>query len=126
MNILYIAASFPKPEDGATIYTDLAEELNKKHCILVIAPDQKIKIGTYKSNVERQIKVYRVGIFPYFNVGFIAKGISTISQSFFLKIAIRKILTNHQVDLLLYESPPTTNVNIISRLKKKYNCKTIT
>lgn len=123
MRILYITTSFPKPEIGATIYTDLAVQLSEKHGVSVIVSDQSIKFGKYESKLERNIDVTRVGIFPYYNVGFIKKGISAITQSYFLKRFVKKHFQKKTFDLLLYESPPTTNVNVISYLKKLYSCK---
>ena len=122
MKIIYIAAAFPKPEDGATIYTDLAEELNKYHDILVVSPDQNIKVNSYQFNEERNINVYRVGILPYFNVNFLKKGVSALTSSYLLRNFIKKNLPEKKYDLVLYESPPTTNVNVIKLIKKKYKC----
>ena len=46
---------FPKPEDGATIYTDLAEELNKSHEILVVSPDQKNKKLIHTNITKKEV-----------------------------------------------------------------------
>ena len=125
MNIIYITTSFPKPEDGATIYTDLAEELNiNNHDITVVVSDQNQRTWSITSNIERNLRVIRVGVLPYYNVNMIIKGISSLTASNFIKRGIRKILKTDEFDLLLYESPPTTNVNVINWAKQYFNCRT--
>jgi len=124
MNILYLTSAFPKPQDGATIYTDLAEELKLSHNIEVVVADQNIPILRSVSNIERNIMIHRIGIFSYYNVGFIKKGLSALTQSLFLKKVIYKIIKMKTIDLILYESPPTTNARLIQHLKKKTKSKT--
>lgn len=121
MNILYIASSFPKPENGATIYTDLAEELHlSNHKLTVLIADQTQ--SEEDLIFERGFEVLRVYVGKYFEASFIRKGITTIKIPLKLKKAINKNLNKHKFDLILFEAPPVSNIGLVKWCKKKYKC----
>lgn len=125
MNVLYIATSFPSPQKGSTIYTDLAEALveNGHKLTVVVSEERKNTRKTYWSN-ERGCEVLRVKTGNLYDVSFIEKGITIISLEYILKLAIKKYLSNRQYDLILYESPPVTNCGIVKYAKKVFKAKT--
>ncbi len=89
MRILYIATSFPHPDKGSTIYTDLAEELVKcgHDVTVVVSQEKKYGTKTHWSN-ERGMKVLRVKTGNIYDVSFIEKGVSMITLQYFMKRAI--------------------------------------
>jgi glycosyltransferase involved in cell wall biosynthesis len=122
MKFLYISTAFPPPDKGATIYTDLAQELSKTEELLVIVPDQKVAIGQRIRTTENGVQVIRCGVPLYYNVGFMKKGIAALLQPFLLKRCLSKIIKSYDFDILLFESPPTTQYSVIQWIKKIKNC----
>lgn len=124
MRILYFSISFPQPNKGSTIYTDLAEELVRAgHNITVVTPEEKKNKVNTKLYSERGFEVLRIKTGNIYDVGYIEKGISTLTLPLHIKRGIKKYLTNKEFDLVLYESPPVTNYNIVKWVKSRYNCK---
>ncbi len=125
MNILYIAASFPKEGTGATIYTDLAEELHLRgHNITVAVSEQKRNQSRTSLGTERGFRVLRAVVGDYYDVGFIKKGLVQLMLPFIMKREIKKHLKNENFDIVLFESPPVTNAGVVKWAKKQFNAKT--
>lgn len=123
MNILYVATSFPKPSIGATIYTDLAEALNQSgHQITVVVSEQTKNQSKSSFETERNIPVLRINAGNYYDVGLIEKGITTLLMPFRMKQGVLKHLKKESFDVVLFESPPVTNHQLISWLKKRFHC----
>ena len=129
MKILYIATSFPKPKEGATIYTDLAEAIASAGHEIVIAVaqqynnqsknDKQKNIGMMQ---ERGLPVIRIPVGNYYEVSLIQKGITTLLLPFKMRLGLKKYLKNQKIDLILFESPPITNASLIAWVKKKCGC----
>lgn len=124
MKVLYIATSFPKPEKGSTIYTDLAETLVAKghHVTVVVSEEKKHTDKTYITQ-ERGCNVLRVKTGNYYDVSFIEKGITFVTMEYSIKLAIKKYLKQHSYDVVLFESPPVTNAGIVRYAKRLFNAK---
>ncbi len=122
MNILYITSVFPRPEEGSTIYTDLACALAEAgHHLTVLVADERSskKQGVFLS--ENGLLVLRVRTGKLYNVGFLRKGISTVTLSFFLKHAISRHLKNASFDLILFETPPISSYKAVAFAKKRFH-----
>lgn len=124
MKILYIATSFPKPEKGSTIYTDLVETLVAKghHVTVVVSEEKKHTDKTYMTE-ERGCNVLRVKTGNYYDVSFIEKGITFVTMEYSIKLAIKKYLIQNSYDVVLFESPPVTNAGIVKYAKKLFGAK---
>jgi glycosyltransferase involved in cell wall biosynthesis len=123
LKILYIATSFPEPNKGATIYTDLAEALHEAgHEITVVASEQKRNRTETSIGNERGFKVLRVVTGNYYDVGLIEKGLTTLRLPALMKKGIHKYITEDGFDFVLYEAPPVTNGNLVSWTKRKFKC----
>lgn len=123
MRILYIATSFPEPNKGETIYTDLAEALLKAgHKITVAVSESKENKGTTGLRKERGFGVLRITTGNYYEVGFIEKGITTLKMPVIMRMEISKYLGRRKFDVILFESPPVTNAGLVAWAKKKFNC----
>jgi glycosyltransferase involved in cell wall biosynthesis len=119
MNILYLTTSFPKINDGNTIYTDLAEALLKRgHELTVCVADQKAE-KKIEQIFERDINQFRIKIPKYYNVNYFRKGISILLQPIFIKKALKKIIKTKNIDVILYEAPPISNMSTVRWLKKR-------
>lgn len=121
MNILYISISFPRENEGNNIYTDLAEELTKKHKLTVVVAEQSNNIGKTKLTKERGFEVLRVRTGNMFNVNLIEKAISYITMQRKLKKAIKKYLSKEKYDVILFMAPPVTIGSVVKYAMKKYN-----
>jgi len=123
LRLLYIATSFPAPENGATIYTDLAEALHEAgHEVVVVVADQSRRHTRTGVEIERGMEVLRVGVGDYYDVGFVRKGVTSLLMPTLLRRSIRKHLLRRQFDLILFESPPVTNAGLIAWARRAYGC----
>ncbi len=121
MDILYITSVFPRPEEGSTIYTDLACGLSAAghHLTVLVADEHKSpKNGAFVS--ERSLSVLRIRTGRIYNVGLLEKGISTVTLNLFLKRAIRRHLKNASFDLILFETPPVSTCKTVAFAKKQF------
>lgn len=125
MEILYIASSFPKPNQGSTIYTDLAEALlDRGHKLTVIVSSERKYTSKTCWSSERGCRVLRVKTGNIYDVGFIEKGISILTMEYIVKLAIKYRLKGEQYDLIIYEAPPVTNCGIVKYAKRIFGAKT--
>lgn len=123
MNILYISTAFPKPEDGATIYTDLAEGLSdNNHKVIVVVAEGKSTLPKTSFAEERNIRVLRVKTLDYYNVGLLRKGLASLTMARTVKKAIIKHLSAYRFDAILFEAPPVTMYSVVKWAMKHYGC----
>jgi len=123
VRILYISTSFPEPNKGATIYTDLAEVLHESgHEITVAVSEQAKNKKVTGIKLERGFKVLRIATGNYYDVGLIEKGITTLRIPILMKKGISKYLGDCEFDMILFEAPPVTNAGLVAWAKKKFNC----
>jgi len=123
LKILYISTVFPSPEKNSTIYTDLIEELKEcGHEIVVVASDDKRNVNRTKLNVERGVTVLRVKTGSIYDVSLIEKGVSILTLKYYLISAIKKFLKHKKFDLILFESPPVTIVDVVNWAMKYFKC----
>jgi glycosyltransferase involved in cell wall biosynthesis len=123
LRVLYIATSFPEPDKGATIYTDLAEALSEAgHEITVAVSEQARNKQHTRLKKERGLDVLRIVTGNYYDVGFIEKGITTLKIPVVMKKGIINYLGDRKFDLILFESPPVTSAGLVAWAKKKFGC----
>lgn len=123
MKILYIATSFPEPQKGATIYTDLAEALHEAgHHIVVVVSEQTKNKTKSEMKKERGFNVLRIVTGNYYDVNLIQKGITTLKMPIIMKNGIKKYLKNEEFDFILFEAPPVTNGALVDWAKHYFKC----
>lgn len=123
MRVLYIATSFPEPDKGATIYTDLAEALFEAgHEVTVAVTEQARNKQATEFKKERGFDVLRIVTGNYYDVGLLEKGITTIKIPVLMRRGIKKYLNDRIFDFILFESPPVTNAGLVAWAKKQFSC----
>ncbi|QFK72929.1 glycosyltransferase family 4 protein [Pradoshia sp. D12] len=123
MKVLYIATSFPEPDKGATIYTDLAETLHEAGHDITVAVSEQVRNKQYtEMKKERGFEVLRIVTGNYYDVGFIEKGITTLKIPVLMRQGIKKFLGEREFDFILFESPPVTIASLVAWAKKQFNC----
>ena len=124
MNILFLMIAFPDIEKNPNLYSDLACECEKNgHNVYVSTIlERKYKRKT-SYMVESSLHVLRVATGDLFNVGFIRKGLTTLSLSHVFKKAIKKYFSGVKFDLVIFPTPPITFLNVVKFVKKKDGCK---
>lgn len=121
MKILYFSTSFPSPDKGATIYTDLAEELYKRgHEIIVTVAEQKSNHKKTVLNTERGFPVLRVTVGDFYDVNVVKKAISQLMIPSKVYKEVIKRYGDSKFDLILFESPPITSAPLIKKLMKYF------
>lgn len=124
MNVLFLMIAFPDLENNPNQYTDLACEFVKNgHDVYVTTVLEKKYKKETTFRKELNIKVLRVKCGDLFNVGFIKKGISTVTITNKFIIAIKKYFHDIKFDLIIYPTPPITFFKIVKYIKKTHNCK---
>lgn len=119
--ILYLSTAFPKEEESATIYTDLAEALTEQgYKVTVVATEEKRNGSKTELKKERGCRVLRVVTGNHYNVGLIEKGMTYILLEYQLRFAIRKFLGREKYDLILFSAPPVTMTSVVAYAKKIY------
>ena len=122
--IIYISTAFPKENEGATIYTDLAEKLvSSGHQVTVVATEEKGKGAKTEMVNEYGCRVLRVVCGRHYNVGVLEKGITYLRLEYQLKKAIKHYLGKEKFDLILFAAPPVTLTSVVAFLKHKFNAK---
>ena len=120
MNILYI--SYAYPVGGKGLYGDLGEALAEKgHNVKVVVSNTKIVEPT-KIISQNGVEILCVKTAPLFNIGKIKKAISILTLPGKFKNAIRKHYINESFDLILFEAPPISLVNVVKWAKRTFNC----
>lgn len=106
------------------IYTDLVREIAKNNCdVYIVSPREKRK-GLYtKLSMSGNIHSLKIKVGNITKVGFIEKGISTITIENKYLHGIRKNFKGIKFDMVLYSTPPITFSKIIRYFKKKHNSK---
>lgn len=123
MKVLYIATSFPEPDKGSTIYTDLAEALHEAgHDITVAVSEQARNKKHTELKKERGFDVLRIVTGNYYDVGLIEKGITTLKIPILMRKGIKTYLSDQKFDFILFESPPVTNAQLVAWAKKLFKC----
>lgn len=122
MNVLYITTVFPRPEDGDSIYTDLASALKiRGHRLTVVAADGSLLRKQAMRSTERGLDILRVRTGKLYNVGFVQKGLAQMTLSFCLRRAMKRFLSRETYDLILFETPPISLWKAAAYAKKKFS-----
>lgn len=123
LKILYIATSFPTPDKGETIYTDLAEAIHLAgHEITVAVAEQSKNQKATEMKKERGFNVLRVVTGNYYDVNLFEKGLTILRIPFLMKLGINKYINDQNFDFILFEAPPVTNYRLVAWAKKKFDC----
>ena len=123
MKILYITSVFPRPEESSTIYSDFAETLRDEgHEVTVVMGEGKKKLKQTSWFNERGLKVLRVRIRDYYDVGIFQKGVAFLTFKWSLEKAIRKNLKSLSFDIILFEAPPLTMAGPVSFAMRLFKC----
>ena len=122
MNILYLSTVFPAEQEGATIYTDLAEALHEAGHQMTVAAAGNTADGVTRLGTERNLSVLRVHTAPYYNVNFIRKGMAAYLLPRRMIRGIKKYIGKQAFDLILFESPPVTLAKTAAWAMKYFKC----
>ncbi len=125
MNILFLTMNPFTDIEMHNIYSDLMKIfIENGHRPYIVTPrekksDEKTEVLEYEAYSLLKVKIGNTS-----NVSLIEKGLSTLSISHKFYKAILKELTGINFDLILYSTPPITLAETISKLKRRYKCKT--
>ena len=122
MKVLYISTVFPREGAGATIYTDLAEELARRgHQVTVVAAEGKKYRGKTRLVQERGCEVLWVCVGDLYDVGLVKKAISQLTLQNRLISAMRHMLPERSFDVVLFEAPPVTTYRAVEFAKQRFS-----
>lgn len=103
-----------------SISLDLMHELkNKGHNIYVICSNERRNGEPTKLSEENGCKILRVRTGNNKNTNLIEKGVSNLMLPYQYISAIKKYYSDVKFDLVMYPTPPVTNVNTVNYIKKR-------
>lgn len=107
-----------------SLYGELVKEfVDKGHDVYVAAiTERKYKL---KTNLEKKdgINILKIKTGNMFEIGFVEKGITTLSLGYLFKKNIAKYFPGIKFDVVISHTPPITFTPVIKWLKKKYGTK---
>ena len=125
MNVLFVSISAISHLSGHGISLDLIRELkNNGHNVCVIGSSQRREGKETNLSVEEGCQVLRVKTGNVTKCNKIEKGIATLLLPHQYIAAIKKYFKNIKFDLVLYPTPPVTQVSTVAFIKKRDNAKT--
>ena len=124
MNILFVSISGLPNMEGHSISLDLIHELTKMgHSVYAVGSNQRSTKKPTTLSEEALCKVLRVKILNNKNTNIIEKGISNLMLPYQYIAAIKKYFSDVKFDLVLYPTPPVTQVKTVEFIKKRDNAK---
>ena len=124
MNILFVSISGLPNMEGHSISLDLIHELTKMgHSVYAVGSNQRSTKKPTTLSEEAHCKVLRVKILNNKNTNIIEKGISNLMLPYQYVAAIKKYFPDVKFDLVLYPTPPVTQVKTVEFIKKRDNAK---
>ena len=124
MNILFVSISaIPNLQDHS-ISLDLIRELSKRgHSVYVVGSNERRNGQATTLSEECGNKVLRVKVGNNKNTNIIEKGISNMMLPYQYISAIKKYFKGVKFDLVMYPTPPVTQVKTVAFIKKRDNAK---
>jgi glycosyltransferase involved in cell wall biosynthesis len=121
MRVLFLMLAFPDMEKSFNMYTTIVKQFaDNGHDVLVLAPTgNELPTRLVK---EAGVDVIRVNTLPVKNVPNFVKGFSNLLLPFQYGKALKKFKPHAEFDLIVSPTPPITLVQVITKLKKKFNC----
>ena len=124
MNILFVSISGMSHLSGHSISLDLIHELkNNGHSIHVICSNERRNGQATSLCEENGCRILRVKTGNNKNTNIIEKGISNLMMPYQYNSAIKKYYSDVKFDLIMYPTPPVTNVKTVKYIKKRDNAK---
>ncbi len=124
MNILFISIGTMPHMSGHSISLDLIHELTKKgHKVYSVCSNERRNKQATALCIEDGYSVLRVKIGNNKNTNLIEKGISNLLLPYQYTGAIKKYYGDIKFDLVIYPTPPVTNVKTVKYIKKRDGAK---
>lgn len=124
MNILFISISSMPDVKQHSISLDLLREFKRNgHSICIICALEKNNPKQTYFSEEEGFKIVRVQIGGNKKANIIEKGITTIKEPYKYISAIKKYYCNEKFDLVMYPTPPITQVKTVEFIKKRDGAK---
>lgn len=124
MNVLFISLSFLPHINEHSISLDLIHEFQRNgHAIYIICASEKKENSKTSLTEENGCKVLRVRIGNNKKANIIEKGITMVMLPRHYIAAIKKYYSNVKFDLVLYPTPPVSQVKTVKYIKKRDGAK---
>ena len=124
MNILFISISSIPDINLHSISLDLLREFQKNgHNICILCALEKDNPKSTYISVEDGFRILRVQIGGNKKANIIEKGITTVTEPYKYIAAIKQFYSNEKFDLVMYPTPPITQVRTVEFIKKRDKAK---
>ncbi len=124
MNVLFISISSIPDVKQHSISLDLLREFKRNgHDISIVCALEKNHPAPAFHSEEEGFKIVRVQIGGNKKANIIEKGITTISEPYKYIAAIKKYYSDKKFDLVMYPTPPITQVKTVEFIKKRDGAK---
>ncbi|MBR5539197.1 MAG: glycosyltransferase family 4 protein, partial [Clostridia bacterium] len=120
MNILFVSISTVPSLCGHSISIDLIHELCRNgHSIYVLCSQERRNGKPTSVSEEAGCKIVRVRTGNLTKTNVIEKGISTLLLPYQYMNAVKKYYGDIKFDLVMYPTPPVTQVDVVKYIKKR-------
>ena len=124
MNILFVSISGLPNMEGHSISLDIIHELTAMgHKVYAVCANERRNKKPTTLSEEAGCSVLRVKVGNNKNTNIIEKGISNLMLPYQYVAAIKKYFPDVKFDLVLYPTPPVTQVKTVEFIKKRDNAK---
>lgn len=124
MNILFISISSIPYVKLHSISLDLLREFQRNgHRICIVCALEKNNPKETYVSYEEGFKIVRVQIGGNKKAGIIEKGITTVTEPYKYIAAIKQFFSDEKFDLVMYPTPPITQVKTVEFIKKRDRAK---
>lgn len=124
MNILFVSISSIPDVNLHSISLDLLREFQRNgHRICILCALEKDNPKDTYSSEEEGFRIVRVKIGGNKKANIIEKGITTVTEPYKYIAAIKKYYADEKFDLVMYPTPPITQVKTVEFVKKRDGAK---
>ena len=123
MNILFIFPFFPENYNTSSLAKDLTLEFSKHHNVFIATPREKKHGLNTELQIYENTQILRVKTGNLFDsVSRFTKLITTFTMPRRLLSSIKEYWKDTKFDLIITQTPYTSNALLINRLKSYYHC----
>lgn len=125
MNIIFLTLVPIRDDKQTDIYSSLMREFTHNgHDVYVVSPVEKRENKKLEKSDFGKMHLLYAYIGNYFSTGWVEKGLTTVTLGKQYKKVIYEELSDKNIDLILYSTPPVTLAPVIKALRKKYKAST--
>lgn len=120
MNVIFLTLAEIDSVEERGIYQDLLRKFRDEgHVVTVVTPVQRRRGISTRLQARDGVSILQVRTLNIQKTNVLEKGLGTLAMEYQYLAAIKKHLSGHTFDLVIYSTPPITLVKVIEYLKDR-------